>query len=220
MKNTMKYLGIAVLLLAGMCFAQDSSNFQPSSTNVWGADYPKVDSTGRVEIRIKAPDATKVKLNFWSGPKIDMVKQPDGFWTVTTSPLVPGFHYYTLNIDGAEVADPLLWIACVLAGGGNRGDGYALGLGASARCCRCPSERSRRGGFADDRIGDRRPAGSGRVNSAGRRLGSDADVAERDGRDPRSSCCRRRRCVELAAAVDRDVASTGRSGWPYAGAGT
>jgi enterochelin esterase family protein len=25
---------------------------------------------------------------------------------MTTSPLVPGFHYYTLNIDGAEVADP------------------------------------------------------------------------------------------------------------------
>lgn len=106
MKNSMKYIGIVVLLLAGLCFAQDSSNFQPSSTNVWGADYPKVDSTGRVEVRIKAPDATKVKLNFWSGPKIDMVKQSDGFWTVTTPPLVPGFHYYTLNIDGADVADP------------------------------------------------------------------------------------------------------------------
>ena len=35
-----------------------------------------------------------------------MVKQPDGFWTVTTPPLVPGFHYYTLDIDGAEVSDP------------------------------------------------------------------------------------------------------------------
>jgi enterochelin esterase family protein len=55
---------------------------------------------------VKAPDATKVKLNFWSGPKVDMVKQPDGFWTVTTPPLVPGFHYYTLSIDGAEVSDP------------------------------------------------------------------------------------------------------------------
>jgi enterochelin esterase family protein len=34
-----------------------------------------------------------------------MVRQPDGFWTVTTPPLVPGFHYYTLMIDGAEVTD-------------------------------------------------------------------------------------------------------------------
>ena len=86
--------------------AQEPGNFQPSATNVWGADYPRIDNTGRVEIRVKAPDATKVKLNFWSGPKIDMAKQSDGFWTVTTPPLVPGFHYYTLNIDGAEVADP------------------------------------------------------------------------------------------------------------------
>ena len=67
--------------------------------------YPSVDSTGRVQIRVKAPDATKVRANFWSGPKIDMVKQADGFWTVTTPPLVPGLHYYTLIIDGAEVSD-------------------------------------------------------------------------------------------------------------------
>ena len=46
--------------------------FVPPSTNVWGADYPQVDNTGRVQIRVKAPDATKVKLNFWSGPKVDM----------------------------------------------------------------------------------------------------------------------------------------------------
>lgn len=55
---------------------------------------------------MKAPDATKVKLNFWSGPKVDMEKQTDGFWTVTTTPLVQGFHYYILNIDGADVSDP------------------------------------------------------------------------------------------------------------------
>jgi enterochelin esterase family protein len=35
-----------------------------------------------------------------------MEKQQDGFWTITTPPLVPGFHYYTLVIDGAEVSDP------------------------------------------------------------------------------------------------------------------
>jgi enterochelin esterase-like enzyme len=46
-----------------------------------------------------------VKVNFWSGPKLDMVKQADGYWLVTTPPLVPGFHYYVIQIDGAEVAD-------------------------------------------------------------------------------------------------------------------
>ena len=80
----MKRLGILLFLFVSFCCAQDSDSFQPSETNVWGSEYPRVDSTGRVQIRIKAPDATKVKVNFWSGPKVDMVKQPDGFWTVTT----------------------------------------------------------------------------------------------------------------------------------------
>ena len=101
----MKQLGIAILLFASLCCAQESDNFQPASTNVWGAEYPRIDSAGRVKFRLKAPDATKVRLNFWSGPKVDMLKLPDGYWTVTTVPLVPGFHYYTLMIDGAEVTD-------------------------------------------------------------------------------------------------------------------
>ena len=101
----MKKLGLAIVLFAGFCCAQQSGNFEPSATNVWGAAYPRIDGAGRVQIRVKAPDATKVRVNFWSGPKMDMEKQPDGFWTVTTPPLVPGLHYYTLMIDGAEVAD-------------------------------------------------------------------------------------------------------------------
>jgi len=101
----MRWFGIWVFLLSSFCWAQEAGNFQPSATNVWGAEYPRVDNAGRAEIRVKAPDATKVKLNFWSGPKLDMVKQSDGFWTVTTPPLVPGLHYYTLIIDGAEVSD-------------------------------------------------------------------------------------------------------------------
>jgi enterochelin esterase-like enzyme len=102
----MRRLGILLFLFASFGYAQETGGFHPSETNVWGSEYPRVDSTGRVQIRIKAPDATQVKVNFWSGPKVDMVKQPDGFWTITTDPLVPGFHYYNLNIDGAEVSDP------------------------------------------------------------------------------------------------------------------
>jgi hypothetical protein len=35
-----------------------------------------------------------------------MAKQADGFWIATTAPLVPGFHYYTPFIDGADLGDP------------------------------------------------------------------------------------------------------------------
>ena len=105
-RTSMKRIGMAVLLLSSFCFAQNPSGFVPASTNVWGSEYPRVDASGKAEFRFKAPDATKVQINFWGNPKIDMVKQPDGFWTATTAPLVPGFHYYTIIIDGAEVSDP------------------------------------------------------------------------------------------------------------------
>src|SRR5260370_33849788 len=101
----MKLVAMAMVLSASLCCAQRPGAFHRAATNVWGAEYPRVDSSRRVAIRVKAPDAAKVRLNFWSGPKIDMEKQADGFWTVTTMPLVPGLHYYTLIIDGAEVSD-------------------------------------------------------------------------------------------------------------------
>src|SRR5581483_127776 len=101
----MKKATILIFLFAGICSAQQANDFQPASTNVWGAEYPRVDSAGRVQIRLKASEATKVRLNFWSGPKVDMEKQFDGFWTVTTALFVPGLHYYTLIVDGAEVSD-------------------------------------------------------------------------------------------------------------------
>jgi hypothetical protein len=51
--------GLAFLLLASFCYAQGPDDFQPASTNVWDAQSPRVDSAGRVQIRVKAPDATK-----------------------------------------------------------------------------------------------------------------------------------------------------------------
>ena len=98
-------LALLSMLLSSACWGQQQE-FVAASTNVWGADYPRVDAAGRAQFRIKAPTATQVRLNFWSGAKLDMVRQLDGSWTVTTSALDPGLHYYTLIIDGAEVSDP------------------------------------------------------------------------------------------------------------------
>jgi enterochelin esterase-like enzyme len=102
----MTRIGMALFLLATVCSARESSDFRPAETNVWSAEYPRVDGAGRVEVRVRAADATKVRVNFWSGPKVDMAKQADGFWTVTTPPLAPGLHYYTIVVDGAEMSDP------------------------------------------------------------------------------------------------------------------
>jgi hypothetical protein len=53
---------------SGVSYRCAQPDYQPSETNVWGTGYPRVDSVGNVQIDIKAPDATKVMLNFWSGP--------------------------------------------------------------------------------------------------------------------------------------------------------
>jgi enterochelin esterase family protein len=102
----MRSIAMALLLSASVCLAQESGDFKPATSNVLDAQYPKVDSSSRVQIRFKAPDASKVRVNFWSGPKADMEKQADGFWTFTTPQLAPGLHYYTIIVDGAEVSDP------------------------------------------------------------------------------------------------------------------
>ena len=77
---------------------------EPASTNVPNAPYPQILPDNRVVFRVKAPDAQKVQIDL--GKKYDMVKDPDGFWMVTTDPIVIGFHYYSLLIDGVALVDP------------------------------------------------------------------------------------------------------------------
>ncbi|MBP1618119.1 MAG: esterase [Bacteroidetes bacterium] len=75
-----------------------------ASTNVPGAQYPQVLSDNRVLFRIKAPEAQKVQVDL--GKKYDMVKEEEGSWAITTDPVVEGFHYYSILIDGVAVCDP------------------------------------------------------------------------------------------------------------------
>lgn len=75
-----------------------------ASTNVPNAAYPQILPDNRVVFRVKAPEAQKVRVDL--GKKYDMVKDTSGYWTVTTDPIVIGFHYYSLLIDGVALADP------------------------------------------------------------------------------------------------------------------
>jgi RNA polymerase sigma factor (sigma-70 family) len=77
---------------------------QAASTNVPGADYPRVDDQRRATFRLFAPNARTVSVQVAGG--FDMSRGDDGFWSVTTATLVPGFHYYHFLVDGAQVADP------------------------------------------------------------------------------------------------------------------
>ncbi len=76
----------------------------PASTNIPGVKYPQILPDNRVLFRVKAPDAQKVQIDLMK--KYDMVKDTGGYWTLTTDPVVLGFHYYSLVIDGVSVVDP------------------------------------------------------------------------------------------------------------------
>lgn len=76
----------------------------PASTNVPGVQYPKILPDNRVVFRIKAPEAHKLQVDL--AKKYDLVQDTGGYWTVTTEPVVEGFHYYSLILDGIPVVDP------------------------------------------------------------------------------------------------------------------
>lgn len=76
----------------------------PATSNVRGAKYPQITTDSRAIFRINAPEAQKVQIDL--GRKYDLLKNPQGFWEVTTDSLTEGFHYYSLLIDGVAVADP------------------------------------------------------------------------------------------------------------------
>src|SRR3954468_14656676 len=104
MKLTLVALGVLAALSPRPASAQAADTCVPSALNVAEAKYPCLYPDNRALFRVSAPDAQKVRVRV--GPGFDMTQGPDGFWSVTTTPLVVGFHYYTLQIDGALVADP------------------------------------------------------------------------------------------------------------------
>jgi enterochelin esterase-like enzyme len=89
--------------------ADDST---PATSNLPGAEYPRVHADLRVTFRVSAPNAQKVQVipggndnGLGRGP-FDMQRGDKGIWTVTIGPVVPGFHYYWLQVDGFACNDP------------------------------------------------------------------------------------------------------------------
>jgi enterochelin esterase family protein len=101
---------IYLLLFAGVfsttvSLAQGVEDYQSSSVNQPGKEFPKVNSEGRVRVQISAPEANLVQLDI-DAVKYDLKKDEHGVWMGESAPQDEGFHYYQLNIDGASVPDP------------------------------------------------------------------------------------------------------------------
>lgn len=111
MKNLI--LLVIAILMCGVVIAQPPrapqveplpEGFKPASTNTFLSQYPGVNAKTRQAIfRVVAPDAQKVQLQL-SGTH-DMKRDTNGVWWITTEPLVVGFHYYTILVNGVPVMD-------------------------------------------------------------------------------------------------------------------
>jgi enterochelin esterase family protein len=107
MKSGLSLLAFASILSAQLCLAQTNQppdDWKPAASNVPGQQYPRINSERRAQFRVRAPGATNVAVSI--GRPLDAVKGDDGVWTITTSPLVVGFHYYDIIVDGFSAADP------------------------------------------------------------------------------------------------------------------
>jgi enterochelin esterase family protein len=107
-------IALSIFLVAGsVCTAQMPQTRQsplpppegtlPASTNIIGAEYPRLDAQRQAYFRLLAPEATSVVVSLG---RTELTKGEDGYWTGVTAPLDPGFHYYTLRINGVDVNDP------------------------------------------------------------------------------------------------------------------
>ena len=102
MKKLLFFLAASLCICAN---AQVKEDFVSSPNNQPGKQYPMVNSERCVRVRVEAPDAQSVKLDI-GGVKYDLAKGEDGAWIGESAPQDEGFHYYQLNIDGANVPDP------------------------------------------------------------------------------------------------------------------
>ena len=93
----------SIALLALLCCAWSYAQ-APSVLNVEGKEYPKVNPDRSVTFQFRAPSANAVSVSV--GKDYPMEKDEHGLWSVTTDPLVEGFHYYSFKTGGLSFTDP------------------------------------------------------------------------------------------------------------------
>lgn len=71
---------------------------------------PVINADGSVTFNFYDPSASAVSVNGdfneISNQRLEMTKQDNGVWTVTTAPLTPELYSYSFSVDGQRIVDP------------------------------------------------------------------------------------------------------------------
>ena len=134
----------ALLLALPMMQMQAQSITVPADavvaeTTIPGNEFPKVDKDHRAYFRIQVPGASKVIVDICN-KKYEMQPDGKGGYMAVTDPLVPGFHYYFMEVDGIRFVDPATetFFGCNRQAGGieipegSEGDYYRPQAGVAA----------------------------------------------------------------------------------------
>lgn len=89
-----RFLLISALIASYICAAAQEFNCTP----------PVVYPDGRVEFKIFAPNAQSVGV--MTEGACPLTRNEKGEWTGISEPMLPGFHYYFIMIDGIQIVDP------------------------------------------------------------------------------------------------------------------
>ena len=96
---------LSSVLLSAISWGQGGA-IRPVTT-IPDAEVPRINNDLSATFRVQADQAHKVQLLMELGQSTyEMVKGESGFWEVTTKPLLPGFHYYAVSVDGFVSNDP------------------------------------------------------------------------------------------------------------------
>lgn len=96
-----------ILSVGFACLALGAAaqNYTVPVTNINQNGYPHILPDNRVEFQLRAPEAQRVQIDL-CGKKYDLTRDENGMWKGVSDPQVPGFHYYSLVVDGVSTADP------------------------------------------------------------------------------------------------------------------
>ena len=99
-----------MMILASCCLLTLGSLAQQQLGQRPHVKSPVVNPDGTVTFNFYDPSATAVSVDGdfeeIRSKRLDMTKQDNGVWTVTTTPLNPELYSYSLTVDGQRIVDP------------------------------------------------------------------------------------------------------------------
>ena len=99
------HLFSVLLVIAGWVVGQEKKSEQRPSPPATSLVSPDIHPDGSVTFRFRALNAREVQLGREGAAPVEMQKDDQGVWTVTTAPLAPDYYGYSFMADGARSLD-------------------------------------------------------------------------------------------------------------------